>query len=111
MLALQVFFKGQMEYAIISFSVGDKILPWLFQANKSSTIYITLYFIFSLTEHEIKSAGSNGFLPGFLVCTEYDTFTPCIASASANSKYPAYPAASNCWLRTGTCRGRYLSAY
>ena len=30
MLASQVFFKGQMEYAIISFSVVEKIYPWLF---------------------------------------------------------------------------------
>jgi hypothetical protein len=25
-----LFFRGQMEYAILSFSVGDKLLPWLF---------------------------------------------------------------------------------
>ncbi len=27
---INLFFKGQMEYAIISFSVGGKILSWLF---------------------------------------------------------------------------------
>jgi len=32
MLASQVFFKGQMEYAIISFSIGEKIYSWLFHA-------------------------------------------------------------------------------
>jgi len=29
---INLFFKGQMEYAIISFSVGGKIFPWLFHA-------------------------------------------------------------------------------
>ena len=30
MLASQVIFKGQMEYAIISFTVGEKVFSWLF---------------------------------------------------------------------------------
>ena len=30
MLASQVFFKGHMEYAIMSFSVGEKVFSWLF---------------------------------------------------------------------------------
>jgi hypothetical protein len=30
MLASQVIFKGQMEYAIILISVGEKIFSWLF---------------------------------------------------------------------------------
>jgi len=33
-----LFFKGQMEYAIISFSVGEKVFSWLFHAVKTKEI-------------------------------------------------------------------------
>jgi len=30
---INLFFKGQMEYAIISFSVGEKTFSWLFHVS------------------------------------------------------------------------------
>ena len=30
---INLFFKGQMEFAILSFSVGEKIYSWLFHAK------------------------------------------------------------------------------
>ncbi|MFZ4548733.1 MAG: hypothetical protein ACOYN4_14900 [Bacteroidales bacterium] len=47
---INLFFKGQMEYAIISFSVGDKILPWLFLAIFSASTVAAL-FCFHIRHH------------------------------------------------------------
>lgn len=35
-LASQVIFKSQMEYAIISFPVGENTFAWLFHAKKKT---------------------------------------------------------------------------
>jgi hypothetical protein len=77
-----LFFTGRMEYAIISFSVGDKILPWLFHA----------YCVFrhapkSLTLLNLSFIGSNdyGVLPLFSHCKPY---SPSIKNRNIfNSSY------------------------
>jgi hypothetical protein len=35
---INLFLKGQMEYAIISFSVGERIYSWLFHSSEHEII-------------------------------------------------------------------------
>ena len=56
---INLFFKGHMEYAIISFSVGEKILSWLFHQIRRSILLLFLFFC-QLDIHAQTTANLSG---------------------------------------------------